>query len=107
MKPLQKPTQLQPDQIIAVNWIVEKENSLVKGGLFADDCGTGKVRPCCALDILFATCDHSIWHSVSFTVFWQPVYRLHVLSPLSLHCTLMIHMNISFKIYVKVSMNCR
>jgi SNF2 family DNA or RNA helicase len=54
-KPLHKPTQLQPHQIIAVNWMAEKENSLAKGGLLADYCGTGKVRPCCALDILFAT----------------------------------------------------
>jgi SNF2 family DNA or RNA helicase len=44
-KPLQKPTQLQLNQIIAVNWMAEKENCLVKGGLLADDCGTGKVRP--------------------------------------------------------------
>ena len=50
-KPLHKPTQLQPHQIIAVNWMTEKENSLAKGGLLADDCGTGKVRPCCALEI--------------------------------------------------------
>jgi len=32
-KPLYKPTQLQPHQIIAVNWMTEKENSLAKGGL--------------------------------------------------------------------------
>jgi len=50
-KPLYKPTQLQRHQIIEVNWIAEKEDSLVKRGLLADDCGTGKVRPCCALEI--------------------------------------------------------
>jgi len=54
-KPLHKPTQLQPHQIIAVNWMAVKEDNLAKGGLLADDCGTGKVRPCCALDLLFTT----------------------------------------------------
>jgi len=55
LKPLHKPAQLQPHPIIAGNSMAEKENSLAKSGLLADDCGTGKVRPCCALDILFAT----------------------------------------------------
>jgi len=50
-KPLHKPTQFQPHQMIAVNWMAEKENSLAKGGLLADDCSTGKIRPCCALEI--------------------------------------------------------
>ena len=50
-KQLHKPMQLQPHKIIAVNWMTEKENSLPKGDLLADDCGTGKVRPCCALEI--------------------------------------------------------
>jgi SNF2 family DNA or RNA helicase len=50
-RPLHKPTQLQPHQIIAVNWMTEKENSLAKGGLLADDYRTGKVRPHCALEI--------------------------------------------------------
>jgi len=54
-KPLHKPAQLQPHQIISGNSMAEKENSLAKSGSLADDCGTGKVRPCCALDILFAT----------------------------------------------------
>jgi len=54
-KSLHKPMQLQPHQIIAVNWMAENENCFAKGGLLADDCGPGKVRPCCALDILFAT----------------------------------------------------
>jgi SNF2 family DNA or RNA helicase len=54
-KPLHKPMQLQPHQIIAVNWMAEKGNSLAKGGLLADDCDSGKVRPWSALDILFAT----------------------------------------------------
>jgi SNF2 family DNA or RNA helicase len=50
-KLLHKPTQLQPHQIIAVNWMAEKENSLPMSGLLADDCGTGKVRPCCSYEI--------------------------------------------------------
>jgi len=50
-KLLHKPMQLQPHKIIAVNWMTEKENSLAKGGSLADDWGTGKVRPCCALEI--------------------------------------------------------
>ena len=50
-KPLHKPTQLQQHHIIAVNWMAEKENSLAKCGLLADDCSTGKVRPGCALEI--------------------------------------------------------
>jgi len=50
-KPLQRPTQLQLRHLIAANWMAEKENNLAKGGLLADDCGTGKVRPCCALGI--------------------------------------------------------
>jgi hypothetical protein len=32
LKLLPKPCQLQPHQIIAVNWMAEKENSLAKGG---------------------------------------------------------------------------
>jgi len=51
---LQKPMQLQPSHIISVNWMAEKENSFVKGSVFADNCGTSKARPCCTLDILFA-----------------------------------------------------
>jgi SNF2 family DNA or RNA helicase len=51
LKPLHKPMQLQPYQIIAVNWMVVKEKRLVKGGKLADDCRTSKVRSCCALDI--------------------------------------------------------
>jgi SNF2 family DNA or RNA helicase len=50
-KPLHKPTQLQPHQTIAANWMAEKENSLAKGGLLADNCSTGKVRPCCFLEL--------------------------------------------------------
>jgi hypothetical protein len=50
-KLLHKPMQLQPHLIIALNWMAEKENSLAKGGLLAGDCGTGKVRPCCPLEI--------------------------------------------------------
>jgi len=40
-KLLHKPMLLQPHQIIAVNWMAEEENSLAKGGLLADDRGTG------------------------------------------------------------------
>ena len=50
-KLLHKPMQLQPHQILAMSWIAEKENSLVKGGSVADNSGTGKVRPCYALEI--------------------------------------------------------
>jgi len=50
-KLLHKPTQLQLHQNIAVNWMAETENSLAKGGSLADHCSTGKVRPCCALEI--------------------------------------------------------
>jgi len=66
----------------------------------------------CSVATHFATgesamCNHVIWHNLSFTVFWQPFYCLHVLSPWSLHCSLIIHINIFFKIYFKVSANCR
>jgi len=44
-KPLHKPTQLQPYHSITVNCMAEKENGLAKGGLLADDCGTGVVWP--------------------------------------------------------------
>jgi len=50
-KPLNKPTQLQPHHNIAVDWMAQKDISLAKGGLSADNCSTGKVRPCCALEI--------------------------------------------------------
>jgi len=49
-KLLHKPRQLQRDQIIAVNWIPEKKNRLVKGGLLSDDCSTANIRPCCVLE---------------------------------------------------------
>ena len=51
LKPLHKPMLLQLHQVITVNWMAEMENSLAKGALLADDCSTGKVRPCCALEI--------------------------------------------------------
>ena len=54
-----------------------------------------------------ATCKNSIWHWISVIVFWQPFYCFHLHSPLSLHCSLIIHINISFKIYFKVPANCR
>ena len=52
-------------------------------------------------------CYHLIWPNISLSVFWLPLYRLHVLSHSALHCSLIIHINISFKIYFKVSANCR
>jgi len=52
-------------------------------------------------------CYHLIWHSVLLLVFWQPLYHLHVLSPSSLHCSLIIHIDISCTLYIKVSANCR
>jgi len=62
-KQLHNPTQLQPHQICAVNWIADNEKSIGKGGLFADNCGTGMVRPCCAVDRLFATLTIiRLWH---------------------------------------------
>jgi len=42
-KPLHKPTQFQLTHIIAVIWMGEKEKSLEKRGLLADECSTGKV----------------------------------------------------------------
>ena len=50
-KPHHKPMQLQPHYIIAVNLMAGKYNSLEKSGSLADDCGTGQVRPFCALEI--------------------------------------------------------
>jgi len=52
-------------------------------------------------------CYHLIWHSILLLVFWQPLYHLHVLSPSSLHCSLIIHIDISCTLYIKVSANCR
>jgi SNF2 family DNA or RNA helicase len=43
IKPLHKPTQVQLYQIIAGNWMAEKENSFMNGGILADYCGTAKV----------------------------------------------------------------
>ena len=50
-KPLNNPTQLQPHQTIAGNWMAVKENSMVKAGQLADDCCTGNVSFCCSLEI--------------------------------------------------------
>jgi hypothetical protein len=41
--PLRTTIQLHPHQILAVNWMAEKDSSLEQGGRWADDCGTGKV----------------------------------------------------------------
>ena len=43
--PLKTTTQLHLHQIVAVNWMVEKENGLEQGGLLTDDCDTSKVIP--------------------------------------------------------------
>jgi len=51
-------------------------------------------------------CYHSISPNILLMVFWQLLYCLHVLSPSSIHRSLMIHINISFKRYFKVSANC-
>ena len=56
---------------------------------------------------LFALCNQMIWHSISFALFWQPLYCFHWYSAWSLHCFLKIHIHISFKIYFTVSANCR
>ena len=50
-------------------------------------------------------CNHLIWHSPSFTLIWQPFQHFHLLSSWSLHCSLIIHINISFKICFTVSVN--
>jgi len=49
----------------------------------------------CSIDIHFATgvsaiYNHSLWHGISVMVFWQLFYPLHVHSPLSLHCSLIM-----------------
>jgi hypothetical protein len=51
--------------------------------------------------------NHSLWHNISIMVLWQPSCGIHVRSPLLLHCSLIMHINIPFKIYFKVSANCR
>ena len=51
--------------------------------------------------------NHLLWHKTSITVFWQSFYPLHVCFPLSLHCSLTVHINIFFEIYFKVFANCR
>lgn len=35
---------LMPHQAIGVAWMVEKEKSIIKGGILADDMGLGKVK---------------------------------------------------------------
>ena len=48
------------------------------------------------LDIGVSTlCYYLIWHSISFRVFWQPLYVLHLLLPSLLYCSLILHINIS------------
>jgi len=36
-------------------------------------------------------CNHLIWHSPSFTLFWLPFWHFHLLSSWSLHWSLPIH----------------
>ena len=50
---------------------------------------------------------HVIRPNISLLVFWHPLYSLHVCSPSSLHWSLLIHINISIKIYFEVSAKCR
>jgi len=51
--------------------------------------------------------NHFILQNISLMVFWQPFYCLHVLSSVSLHGSLLIHLNRSFNTYYKVSGKCR
>jgi hypothetical protein len=51
LKLLNNPTHLPPHQIIAGNWMAEKENSMVNGSLLADDCCTGNISFCYSLEI--------------------------------------------------------
>jgi len=50
---------------------------------------------------------HSIWRNISLTIFWQPFCLPQVLSSLSLHCSLIVHINRFFKTCDIVSGNCR
>jgi len=52
-------------------------------------------------------CYDLIWPYISLMVFWQPSYHFHVLSPSSIHCSSIIHINIFYKLYFKVFTNCR
>jgi hypothetical protein len=65
----------------------------------------------CSIDAHLATrispwCNNSLWRGTQITAFWQSFYPLHVWFHLSLHCALIVHINISFKIYAIVSANC-
>jgi len=78
-----KPTQVQLHQIMAANWIAEMENSLPKGGLLADNWGTGKFRPSCALDIQLAT--------LTISRLWQR-WLLYVTRLMSVNRKLTMHL---------------
>jgi len=58
---------------------------------------TYKTKNCCCTvaanfaSVVSALCNHFIWHSIALIVFWQPFDCLHVLQPLSLHCSVIIH----------------
>jgi len=56
---------------------------------------------------LSTICYHLFWPNISLMVFWHHLNCLHVHSPSSIHRSLMIHINISVKIYFEVSANCR
>jgi len=40
---------------------------------------------------LYTICNHSIWHSPLFPLFWQPLWRFHLISSWLLRCSLIIH----------------
>ena len=63
-----------------------------------------------SVDSHFATgvstiCNHLIWSSQSFMLIWQHFSHFHLLSSWSLHCSVLLHTNISCKIYFTVSVN--
>jgi hypothetical protein len=62
------------------------------------------------VDAQFATGVSTIWNVLiwripSFTLSWKPIKQFRLLSSWSLHCCIIIHKNISFKIYFTVPAN--
>jgi len=49
-----KPIELYPYQVMSVNWMLQQESTLPRGGILGDDCGLGKV---CARLTSFAIAD--------------------------------------------------
>jgi hypothetical protein len=47
---------------------------------------------------LSTICNHLIWHSPSFTLFWLPFWRFHLLSTWSLRCSWIIHRYIPYQL---------